>query len=112
MVSCKEYLSDSYVVKDVSLGKKPEGVMHENELMPSDDPQVVLQQLINHGNFKFIHCRWRVSSITVLTLIVFRSFIIHYSSHHTHHITHHSSHHTHHITQSSHHHITHSSHHS
>ena len=103
MVSCKEYLSDSYVVKDVSLGKKPEGVMHENELMPSDDPQVVLQQLINHGNFKFIHCRWRVSSITVLTLIVFRSFITHHSSHYCFHITlitsHHSSHHiTHHIT--------------
>lgn len=88
MVSCKEYLSDSYVVKDVSLGKKPEGVMHENELMPSDDPQVVLQQLINHGNFKFIHCRWRVSSITVLTLIVFRSFITSHSSHHTHHSSH------------------------
>ena len=113
-MSCKEYLSDSYVVKDVSLGKKPEGVMHENELMPSDDPQVVLQQLINHGNFKFIHCRWRVSSITVLTIIVFRSFIIHYSSHHTHHIIHHSlfitshtSHHITHITSLITHHITH-----
>ena len=100
-MSCKEYLSDSYVVKDVSLGKKPEGVMHENELMPSDDPQVVLQQLINHGNFKFIHCRWRVSFITVLTIIVFRSFIIHHITvftslitHHITHITSHSSHHS------------------
>lgn len=57
VVSCKHYLSDSYTVEDVQLAKKQEGVKYENELMPSDNPEVVMQQLINHGNFKYIHCR-------------------------------------------------------
>lgn len=67
VVSCKEYLSDSYSVEDVNLEEK-KGVAHENELMPSDDPGVVLQQLINHGNFKYIHCRcldWFVVRLVV-----------------------------------------------
>lgn len=56
MTSCQEFLSDSYVVDDVSFGKKPENVVHENEVLPSDNPESVLQRLINHGSFKHIHC--------------------------------------------------------
>ena len=113
MTSCQEFLSDSYVVDDVSFGKKPENVVHENEVLPSDNPESVLQRLINHGSFKHIHCGlcdllccvvslfivslisyYLISQFITLTPLILTSQLItplithitslHFTTHHTH----------------------------
>ena len=86
MTSCQEFLSDSYVVDDVSFGKKPENVVHENEVLPSDNPESVLQRLINHGSFKHIHCRLcdLLCCVVSLFIVSFHFTSLHNSSHSLH----------------------------
>ena len=107
MTSCQEFLSDSYVVDDVSFGKKPENVVHENEVLPSDNPESVLQRLINHGSFKHIHCGlcdllccvvslfivslisyYLISQFITLTPLILTSQLITHSTHNSHHSHH------------------------
>ena len=107
MTSCQEFLSDSYVVDDVSFGKKPENVVHENEVLPSDNPESVLQRLINHGSFKHIHCGlcdllccvvslfivslisyYLISQFITLTPLILTSQLITHSTHNSHHSLH------------------------
>ena len=79
----------------MSFGKKPENVVHENEVLPSDNPESVLQRLINHGSFKHIHCGLCdllccVVSLFIVSLISYYliSQLITHSTHNSHHSLH------------------------
>lgn len=54
--TCQWNLSDGYQVDHVTFGKPTAENAHENEIFPCESQEGILQRLLNHGSFKFVHC--------------------------------------------------------